>query len=36
MEIVSLVNDSRIQRIFTHPNDDSNVWRTALKSATGL
>lgn len=35
MDIVSLVNDSRIQRILTHPDDDSNVWSTALKRLLG-
>lgn len=31
MEIVSLVNDVRIQRILTHPDEDRNVWSAALK-----
>ncbi|PLX60820.1 N-acetylmuramidase domain-containing protein [Sedimenticola selenatireducens] len=31
MDIVSLVNDPRIQQILTHPADEDGIWRSALK-----
>lgn len=31
MDIVSLVRDTRIQRILTHPEDDSSIWQRALQ-----
>ncbi|WP_275100368.1 N-acetylmuramidase domain-containing protein [Sedimenticola hydrogenitrophicus] len=30
MDFVTLINDPRIQRILTHPEDDGSAWRAAL------